>query len=735
MPTTTGKASEFITFSRTSNATVTDSDGKIKWAPHNLLLASEQFDASIYSKTNITVTANATAAPNGTSTADKVEATATAGTVMFQAAVIGGPCTYSIWVKKGNIANRFNTYLVRNSTTATNLLGFTVNYDTGALVYDIGSSGALVENAGSGWWKITMTVTSGVSSSDVMLFYTGAAGATYTAGDHIFVWGAHVYRSDLGGMKANTSAYPMYNPTTPKNLLGQTEAFDVSPWSNSNAGTGGTPVVTANSGLAPNGLMTADRIQFSLGGGTSTADITRRIQVYNTISATPYTFSFYAKSFDGAPYTLHINSAAGLTVSTVTVTGEWQRFSATANGFGGNTNIGFGLRGGQTPTNSNTADILVWGAQLSDSASLDAYVPNNGAAPTAAAYYGPRLDYDPVTLAAKGLLVEEQRNNRVQQTEDFTVSPWLAAVSGTSTIVNGTNARGFRTATVTATSALGGIRQALLSLTSGQVYTLSFYIQSTATSLPIVFENGTSSFGAPHSVTINPSNGTAGSPVGFTSVTSTPLGSGYIYQLVTLAAGGSLFVNLEVRLSNSGDSFQIGRPQFENGSFATSYIPTGAATATRNADVASVSTNQFPYSSAAGSVVVSMAYIPSQTGHAFSLDDATTTNRVYAAGLSANTFNGLVTASGSTDFNQSMGTLTGNTPFKGAIAYALNSANIAVNGSSGTDDPSVALPSAATRLVLGNNAVNAAPLSGWIRQITYIPRRLTNAELQTRTSA
>ena len=35
---------------------------------------------------------------------------------------------------------------------------------------------------------------------------------------------------DLGGMKANTSAYPMYNPTTPKNLLGYTEDFTNAAW-------------------------------------------------------------------------------------------------------------------------------------------------------------------------------------------------------------------------------------------------------------------------------------------------------------------------------------------------------------------------------------------------------------------------------------------------------------------------------------------------------------------------
>lgn len=45
MPTTqNGIATDFISFSRASLATVTDSDGKIKWAPHNLLTHSESFE-------------------------------------------------------------------------------------------------------------------------------------------------------------------------------------------------------------------------------------------------------------------------------------------------------------------------------------------------------------------------------------------------------------------------------------------------------------------------------------------------------------------------------------------------------------------------------------------------------------------------------------------------------------------------------------------------------------------
>ena len=46
-----------ITFSRASNATVTNSSGNIVYAPHNLLTYSEQFDNSAWTKSGSTVTA------------------------------------------------------------------------------------------------------------------------------------------------------------------------------------------------------------------------------------------------------------------------------------------------------------------------------------------------------------------------------------------------------------------------------------------------------------------------------------------------------------------------------------------------------------------------------------------------------------------------------------------------------------------------------------------------------
>jgi hypothetical protein len=49
---------EVINFTRAGNATMVDSDGLIKWAPHNLLSYSEDFSNAAWSKTDVTVSSN-----------------------------------------------------------------------------------------------------------------------------------------------------------------------------------------------------------------------------------------------------------------------------------------------------------------------------------------------------------------------------------------------------------------------------------------------------------------------------------------------------------------------------------------------------------------------------------------------------------------------------------------------------------------------------------------------------
>jgi hypothetical protein len=163
------------------------------------------------------------------------------------------------------------------------------------------------------------------------------------------------------------------------------------------------------------------------------------------------------------------------------------------------------------------------------------------------------------------------RRNLLTYTEQFTASPWEAAVLGTSTRTNTTTPYSFGLGLITVTSANGGIRQTRTGLTSGQPYTLSFYLESAVANINVVFENGTAGFGAPHAASINPSTGAFSSVSGFTSTTSVAFGTGRIYTLVSATAGGTLTANIEWRVTASSGTFLLGRPQFEASATATDY--------------------------------------------------------------------------------------------------------------------------------------------------------------------
>ena len=98
----TNVLSPSINFSRTTNATVTNSAGLITYAPHNLLSYSEQFDNAAWGKTNITVTANSINSPNNTITADSIVEDTSTGIhrlVFSSTLIIGNSYTLSAYFK------------------------------------------------------------------------------------------------------------------------------------------------------------------------------------------------------------------------------------------------------------------------------------------------------------------------------------------------------------------------------------------------------------------------------------------------------------------------------------------------------------------------------------------------------------------------------------------------------------------------------------------------------------
>ena len=205
------------------------------------------------------------------------------------------------------------------------------------------------------------------------------------------------YKLQVAGSSATTSAVTTtLNVQGGTNLLTYSEQFDNAIWEKSVGGTGVAATVTANAGNAPNGTATADRVQLSLNGGTTTSDLTRLRQLMSLTAGVTYVSSVWIRSYDGvSSYTLHLQDAANATRN-ITVTGTWTRYEVNAAGVA-SAYFSVGLRGGQTPTNNNTADILVWGAQVEPGTTASPYVATTSAAVngTSSAYFG-----GPVTLAS-----------------------------------------------------------------------------------------------------------------------------------------------------------------------------------------------------------------------------------------------------------------------------------------------------------------------------------------------
>lgn len=268
---------------------------------------------------------------------------------------------------------------------------------------------------------------------------------------------------------------------------------------------------------------------------------------------------------------------------------------------------------------------------------------------------------------------------------------------------------------------------------AGTTYTLSVYAKEAEYSFVQLHAFGNSG------VVFNLSSGVV---VSGTGGSITPAGNGWYRCNFTFAATNTTVFISQNRTSTSGYNYAgtigsgiyIYGAQLEAGAFATSYIPTAAASATRNADVAFVATSQFPYSATEGALVVSADYIGQNPGVTYfaALDDGTTTNFMGIRRNPGGEASLIALASGVNQVIITGAIIPNNTTFKSSFAYKLNDYALTLNGALSGTDTTGTVPSV-SRLSLGNIA-NILQMSGHIRQVTYIPRRLTNAELEARTA-
>ena len=543
----------------------------------------------------------------------------------------------------------------------------------------------------------------------------------------------------------------------PNNLVLRSEEFENAAWTKT------ASTITVNASVAPNGTTTADKLVENTAASTGHFIQPSPSPTSPGVSVGQFfIYSVYAKAGErtfiqligtgtgpsGGPVLAGFdltNGTAGTPSATVTSTitdvGDgWYRcsmaFPISTAGIG-TYQIRLALNSVATAssyTGDGTSGLFIWGAQFEQVTYQT--LPSTYVQTVASAYYGPRFDYDPVTLASRGLLIEEQRVNLLLYSAELDNAAWTKA--GSTITANATTSPDGTTnadklVENTAATTQHRVQQAATTV-SGTSYTYTVYLKAGERTVVTMRAIGTATIAG---CTINLTAGTISAITGTATITNA--GNGWYRVSVTGTADSTTttcYVNLSdgTSITYTGDGVSgafVWGAQLEAGAFATSYIPTVASTVTRAADSASMTGTNFSswYNASEGTFVASAStYSTASDKGVYATSDGTNNNRIYL--VVSTSADHIVTVSSAQQANITIaGAVTNNTVFRDAFAYRENDISAATNGVLGTPDTLATLP-VVDQFRLGARSDGNLRLNGHIRTFTYYPQRLADAQLQ-----
>jgi hypothetical protein len=516
-------------------------------------------------------------------------------------------------------------------------------------------------------------------------------------------------------------------------------------WTGDSSGAALVPVVTANHAASPDGTASqATRVQLDLNGNTSSSDYARYYQAHNVASGTSTTFAVWMKSTDGtSSYAAQILSPAGPGVA-VTITGSWQKFTVTANSFG-NITYGVRLRGGQTPTNADTADILIWGANLSTTGQTvlsetttqihREYAPSLVSKANNAARFETATDGQ-----SMGCLIEGQSTNLATYGSDLTNAAWnplSAFIGGTAVGPDGT-----LSAVKLVASAGSGLapRFRRLSLLTDTTQTFSIYVK------PLEFQHLAISADGSTSCMVLYNLSGSGAITSATGATGTveQCGNGWFRVSYSYTTTPSLHLAITMQSSttyqtetgNGYDGMLFALAMLENSSHASSFIGTTSSTVTRAADSMSVVSADL-FDNGGGSLVVETENVGRAYYAAVLEDDSTSVYQDYVALTvrADNKARQTVNAPGSTGASDefSAASTVGGSYFKIASRFAPNDFGVCIDGGAVSTDTAGAVPSNVDKLFIGWYD-DGGRANAHIKRIAVYNEALSDTNLQAITS-
>ena len=357
---------------------------------------------------------------------------------------------------------------------------------------------------------------------------------------------------------------------------------------------------------------------------------------------------------------------------------------------------------------------------------------NSAGVLSTAAINAPRFDYNPSTLQANGLLIEESRTNLLLQSQFASVWSFSASATFSTYETAPDNTNTARVLNDSSSTAVGYVYQGV-SFTSGTAYAISVYVKPKSSNTFAL-----TSFTQAGQARFDLSTGTVVSATGIASnATITNVGNGWYRCACLFTASATASNNIgygDYIATSTGDIFTLWGAQLEAGSFATSYIPTVASQVTRAADVAVMTGTNFSswYNQTEGTVyadVISCAAnnIPQVTAQ---FSDGSSLNRI----VTRRNASGYI-ATAVVDNNVTQGDISvtsniaGNAEYKTATGIKAASSAIAVNGSLGGSITTGTIPLVLNKLEIGQN-LGTQYMNGCIKRLTYYNKRLTNQQLQ-----